>query len=1271
MKRTYLRLLLPGAGMAAVWCGAVMTCGADYATEVLAQQPLAYWRFNENVSTAEYDTATNLGSLGPAGNGRYYDTVVRSVEGAIAGDAAVGFSNPTLGTSYFGAMGVPNDATLNPDGPFTVEFWAKPSNNTAALLSPVNSMSFTTGRLGYLFYQNAASWQFRVGVGSSTTASLINGGVVVSNQWQHVVGVFNPTTLPAGTMTLYVDGVQVATGVGNYEPNTNASFFVGSTASPNRTFDGAVDEVAFYDVALSASKIAAHFTARTANPAGYAAQILGDDPVGYWRLNEPAKAFPVAANAGTLGAAVDGDYCGAVNTEGPSGSSYPGLEPNNRAAAFDGTASSYVQADSFGIAGPMTMLAWVKPNILSGDRAIAGENASYAFKLADSELRFTTPGILDHTSSGAGVQAEAWQFAAVTFAPGVAGGASFYLNGALIGTLDASALNKGTTAFWIGKNQWAGQSFNGAIDEVAVYDKILNAGRIMSLFLTATGTETAPYMVSDPPVLSPTGTIYTTTSFTITPDVAGSLPMTYQWRRNGQNLPGATSYVYSKSAAAASDAGTYDVVIGNAHGSVTSQGVTVVINPAVPPAIDQQPAARFVYPGGTARFTVAASGTQPMTYQWRHAGTDIDGATNATLVVTNCTAAQAGAYTVSIANVAGTRLSSSATLTLLAPVAGTYEEAVVNAGPVAYWRLGETAGTTAFDYAGGHDARVLDYTTLNTAGPSAPSFPGLEAGNKAYAFDGASAGVEGGSLGLPGPLSVAAWVNPNALSGDRAIAGENASWAFKLLDNELRFTTPGVLDHNSSGAALAVGEWQHVAATFEPGAADGARFYVNGRFVSSATASTLNKGNSFFWIGTNQWTGQVFDGVIDEVAVFNKILPPDAIAALYAQAAYGTTTPPSITAEPVSQVAVVGAPVSLTVGAAGSLPLSYQWKKDGAPIAGATASTYTIPSVAFADAGSYSVSVTNPVGGANSATATLAVLSEPTFANLTNDLVLHLRFDGNYTDSSGRQNDVFVAGAPGFVAGKVGQGVHIATTPGVDYLQVLDYGSDLTFDETVSFTVSFWLKYTLGFNDVPIIGNAVNSTWQIGWVFTDSATTGKIEWSLASTANTGTYLRDPVPGCPTINDGAWHQVVGVVDRDQQQTLVYVDGVLAGSWSIAGLGSLASGYYTTIGQDPNGSYGSATFDLDDLGIWRRALSSYDVMSIYNAAHDAGQSFDVYGPVQLTIAPLGADWVIAWQAGTLESNTDLKNPSGWKAVQGANAPLFKVTPAPGSMFYRVRL
>lgn len=1266
------RRLLLGAG-AALLLATAATAYADYATEILAQQPLTYWRFGENVTVPAYDTATNLGSLGPAANGLYYDAFTKSVDGAIAGDAAVAFSNPSLGTSYFGSMGVAYNAALNPNGAFTVEFWAKPSNDTASLLSPVNSMSFVTGRIGWLFYQNAATWQFRVGVAATTTASIINGGVIVSNQWQHVVGVFTPTTLPAGTMTLYVDGVQVASGAGNYEPNTNAFFFVGSTSSPNRTFDGSVDEVAFYGGALSANQIAAHFAARTTNAAGYASQIKGDSPAGYWRLDEPVKVFPTAVNAGTLAAGENGKYIGVTNVPGPSGTAFPGLGANNTAAAFDGTANSYVPAASLGLAGPMSILAWIKPNSLVADRAIAGEYGSYAFKTLDSDLRFTTPGIKDHDGTGAGVQTNEWQFVAVTFNPGAAGGTLFYVDGQPVGApVDASAVNAGTTGFWIGKNQWAGQYWDGAIDEVTVYDKILTPGRIQSLYFTAIGSNAAPVMVSDPPIVNPAGTIYTTTPFTITPDVAGLLPMTYQWRLNGANIPGATSYVYSKTSAATGDAGSYDVVITNPYGTVTSAAVTVTVDPAVPPTIDQQPLSRSVYPGGRASFTVAVSGTPPIKYQWKFNGANIVGATNATLVLTNCTAAQSGAYTVGVTNVTGGKLSSAANLTLVTPPAGSYAAAVVTASPVAYWSLGEASGVVAFDYAGGHDGFVSNNVTIATAGPVPPTYRGFDANNKAYTFDGTDAFVEAGSLGLGGPLSVAAWVKPNTLSGDRSIVTENTSWAFKLLGAELRFTTPGILDHDSSGAALVTGEWQHVAVTFQPGAASGAKFYVNGRLVSSTTASALTKVNTVVWIGKNQWAGQIFDGAMDEVAVYDKILSEDTIASMYSLGTYGSSTPPLITTAPVSQTVAAGLPASLTVQAGGSLPLSYQWKKADAPIAGATTSKLTFARVSYADAGSYTVAVSNNAGSTNSAAATLTVVPQPTFAFLTNDLVLHLKFDGNYTDSSGRGNNAdAVGGNPPFLTGKVGQGVHIATTPGVNYLVVQDAASDLLFDENTSFSVAFWTKYTAGFNDVPIIGNAVNSTWQIGWVFTDSTTAGKIEWSLSSTASTSTWLRDPVPNSPTINDGAWHHVLGVVDRTNVLATVYVDGILASSWSLQGLGTLYSGNNLTIGQDPLGQYGTATFDLDDLGIWRRTLTSYEALSIYNAGQYLGQSFDVYGPVKVDIGTVGANVVIGWQAGTLESNDNLSNTGGWTAVNGASPPTYTASSGAGIKYYRVRL
>ena len=91
--------------------------------------------------------------------------------------------------------------------------------------------------------------------------------------------------------------------------------------------------------------------------------------------------------------------------------------------------------------------------------------------------------------------------------------------------------------------------------------------------------------------------------------------------------------------------------------------------------------------------------------------------------------------------------------------------------------------------------------------------------------------------------------------------------------------------------------------------------------------------------------------------------------------------------------------------AAGSVPLTYQWQHNGADIPGATHSSLLIPSAGSADAGTYSVTISNSTKSISAGPVTLAVLPAPAYINLTNSLVLHLKFDGTVTDSSGRGNN--------------------------------------------------------------------------------------------------------------------------------------------------------------------------------------------------------------------------------------------------------------------------
>lgn len=91
---------------------------------------------------------------------------------------------------------------------------------------------------------------------------------------------------------------------------------------------------------------------------------------------------------------------------------------------------------------------------------------------------------------------------------------------------------------------------------------------------------------------------------------------------------------------------------------------------------------------------------------------------------------------------------------------------------------------------------------------------------------------------------------------------------------------------------------------------------------------------------------------------------------------YTSSQAPAITNQPVAMGRFIGESATFSVSASGAQPLSYQWRKDGTNIPGATAIEFTINSVATADAGQYSVSVSNSFGSVVSNTAALTILGQ-------------------------------------------------------------------------------------------------------------------------------------------------------------------------------------------------------------------------------------------------------------------------------------------------------
>lgn len=178
------------------------------------------------------------------------------------------------------------------------------------------------------------------------------------------------------------------------------------------------------------------------------------------------------------------------------------------------------------------------------------------------------------------------------------------------------------------------------------------------------GTNVPPSITGQPQ--SATNGVGSTVAFSVS--AGGSSPLSYQWRFNGINSPGANLSTLTKSNIQFNDAGNYDVVVANAAGSITS-GVAVLTVTNVPsgtiaPTITSQPQSVTYGVGSTVAFSVTASGSAPLAYQWRFNGADISGATGTGYTKSNIQLSDAGSYNVVVANAAGTVTSATAVLTV-------------------------------------------------------------------------------------------------------------------------------------------------------------------------------------------------------------------------------------------------------------------------------------------------------------------------------------------------------------------------------------------------------------------------------------------------------------------------------------------------------------------------------------------------------------------------------------------------------------------------------
>ncbi|MFM2294129.1 MAG: hypothetical protein RLZZ350_542, partial [Verrucomicrobiota bacterium] len=206
------------------------------------------------------------------------------------------------------------------------------------------------------------------------------------------------------------------------------------------------------------------------------------------------------------------------------------------------------------------------------------------------------------------------------------------------------------------------QAANAGIYDVVVsnpYGSVTSYGANLTV-------NAGPVVIAGQPT-SRTNNAGTTASFSVT--VNGSAPFSYFWYLNGTNLANALNSTANSSTLSLGNvqqlyAGSYQVIVTNALGSVTSSVANLTIVDTAP-SITSQPQSRTNNAGNTASFSVSVTGTTPRTFQWFFNGTAIGSATNQNLSVANVQPANAGNYSVAISNAFGGVVSANALLTVV------------------------------------------------------------------------------------------------------------------------------------------------------------------------------------------------------------------------------------------------------------------------------------------------------------------------------------------------------------------------------------------------------------------------------------------------------------------------------------------------------------------------------------------------------------------------------------------------------------------------------
>ncbi|MGA2244785.1 MAG: LamG-like jellyroll fold domain-containing protein [Verrucomicrobiota bacterium] len=606
-----------------------------------------------------------------------------------------------------------------------------------------------------------------------------------------------------------------------------------------------------------------------------------------------------------------------------------------------------------------------------------------------------------------------------------------------------------------------------------------------------------------------------------------------------------------------------------------------------PPYITVQPASQTNVVGGTTTFSIAASGTPPLSYQWSFNGTNILNATNTTLMLADLQWINAGSYSVLVTNPYGATNSALATLAVNpAPPCDPPPS-----GLVSWWAA---------------EGNALDSVSTNNGTlVGAVGYTSAEVG-QGFVLDGFQEMV---TVGNPPALqlqnfTIESWIQRVSTSevhvggGNGIIFGYGyGGYALYLDQDGTPVLTQIDIGNTQPPVSITDTNFHHLAVTKSGSTIF---FYVDGvpysapdynpTFVFSTVAAIGGRGDDL---------DNSFLGVIDETSVYNRPLTSNEIASIYLAGSAGKCfipTPPYITVQPASQTNVVGGTTTFSVAASGTPPLSYQWSFNGTNILNTTNTTLMLVDLQWTNAGNYSVLVTNLYGATNSALATLAVNPAPPCDPAPSGLVAWWAAEGNVLDSIGTNSGVLQGGAS-YAVGEVGQAFLLDGASGDVFVPA---SSELNVGLGGGFTVEGWL------NSPTTTAQQIIVEWQ---------NTASLAFGVHMQTGTGSggYSSPGALYANVVDTGGGYHMVwsgpGVLVANQFQHIALTYDQTSGVGTLYVNGSVVAqssmGVFTPqtsndfyLGTRLSGSLNYAGL-LDEISVFDRALSTNEILAIYNA------------------------------------------------------------------------